>query len=174
MSTVPFAKVEIHAPADAAVIASALGVWRAANEGSSLVQHPDRLREWAAYEDTRLIAAYDGTVMIGMLLSMVGRSDDGAGPPVPGLRHLAGVAVLPERWASGVGRKLLEAALSDARSADAHSVTLWARRGNDRAERLFKSAGFDPTGRSQRDEAGQEMLHYELTFGDGTIANPNS
>jgi ribosomal protein S18 acetylase RimI-like enzyme len=160
MSVIPDHEIRVYAPATGPIIDLSIGVWKAANSGSELVQHPERLRTWASHPASRLVAAYDGDAMIGMLVNMVGRADDGFGPPVSSFRHLAGVSVLPDHWGRGVGRRMLQATLADVQAANVRVVTLWARRGNGRADRLFKSVGFRLTGRTQPDEVGHEMLHY--------------
>jgi ribosomal protein S18 acetylase RimI-like enzyme len=160
-------EIRIQAAALPALIDVAIELWKTANSGSELVQHPERLRMWASDQTTRLIGAYDGDAMVGMLLSMVGRANDGSGPPVSSFRHLAGVSVLPNRWGKGIGRKMLQATLADVEADNVRMVTLWARRGNERADRLFKSVGFQLTGRTQPDEAGNQMLHYECKVPGG-------
>ena len=147
--------------ADPAELGSALGVWRAANVGSRLHGHVENLRGWASQDGARVFVAAEGTRLVGAALSLPGRAADGAGPVLPGRRHLTGFAVLPERQRQGIGRGLLLAVLEDARSDGCTRVTLWTHAANDPARALFEAAGFVPTGRSEPDESGAEMLQLE-------------
>jgi ribosomal protein S18 acetylase RimI-like enzyme len=146
---------------------AAIGVWESANSGSGLDGHQQRLRQWARLPGSTLHLAVGDPpgAVLGMVLSMTGRAYDGAGPPIAGLHHLAGLAVLPARQRAGVGRALLEHAVAHARSLRAERVTLWARRGNAAAEHLLGSVGFTTTGRTQPDATGAIMDHFELVLG---------
>ena len=134
---------------------AAVAVWRSANATSPLGHHAARLRSWAQEPGAKLFVAADGDDLVGMILSLVARADDGAGPPIPGARHITGVAVLPDRQRGGVGGTLLRAALDDARAEGCDRVTLWTHVGNERALRLFEAYGFRPTGRTAYDDAGE-------------------
>ena len=64
--------------------------------------------------------------------------------------EIANLAVAPEGWGSGIGRRLLEAALSAAAARGAAAVYLEVRDSNDRARRLYRSSGFVEIGRRRR------------------------
>ncbi len=148
--------------ADRTEVDAAIEVWKAASSESQLAGHPEHLRAWAGASGAVLFVADSGTTLIGMALSLVGRANDGAGEPIPGLRHLTGVAVLPEHQGSGVGGRLLDAALDHAHSVGCDRVTLWTGRTNARAQRLFAARGFHPTGRTMPDDAGAAMVHFAV------------
>ncbi len=64
-------------------------------------------------------------------------------------RHKAlviGMVVAPERVGLGVGRRLLDALVADARASGLARLVLTVTRGNQRAERLYESAGFKSFG----------------------------
>ena len=147
--------------ADPAELESALGVWRAANVDSRLYGHVEHLRGWARQDGARVFVAAEGKRLVGVAFSLPGRADDGAGPILPGRRHLTGFAVIPERQRRGIGRSLLSTVLEDARSDGCRRVTLWTQATNVPARRLFEAAGFLPTGRSDSDDTGAEMLQLE-------------
>jgi len=147
--------------ADQAELESALAVWRAANVDGRVHHQLENLRRWAREDGARVFVAVEGERPVAVAFSLLGRADDGAGPLVPGHRHLTGVAVVPERQRRGIGRKLLARALEDARNEGCGRVTLWANATNVPARRLFESAGFVPTGRSERDDSGASMLLFE-------------
>jgi ribosomal-protein-alanine N-acetyltransferase len=69
-------------------------------------------------------------------------------PPDEG--EIANLAVAPSGWGSGTGRRLLNAALSEALTRGAAAVYLEVRDSNDRARRLYPSSGFEEVGRRRR------------------------
>jgi ribosomal protein S18 acetylase RimI-like enzyme len=151
--------------ASAQEVEAAIDVWRAANPGSALVEHPERLRRWSADRGAQLYVADDGSGrVVGAVLSVLGRADDGAGELIPGLRHLTGLAVVPERRRAGVARSLLRVLLDEAAEEGCARVTLWVRADNLPAQRLFASLGFRPTGRREPDDAGAESMHMEVAL----------
>ena len=150
--------------AGAQEVEAAIEVWRAANPTSGLEQHPERLRRWSSDHGAQFHVAVDGERVVGVVLSIPGRADDGAGELISGLRHLTGVAVVPDRRGEGVARSLLGAVLDEAARAGCERVTLWVRADNLPARRLFESFGFEPTGRREPDDAGAESMHMGLSL----------
>jgi len=142
-------------------IGAAVRVWQAANPDSRVPEHADSLRGWARDPGAVLLVAESGGRVVGMVLLLPGRDQDGAGGVVPGLHHLTGLAVRSESRRSGVGSALLDTALREAADRKATRVTLWTAEGNAAAQRLFVSRGFVPTGRSAGDGGGTVMLHFE-------------
>lgn len=61
--------------------------------------------------------------------------------------ELANLAVVPEARGRGIGRRLLDAALSAAAEAGARAVYLEVRASNTVAQRLYAASGFVPVGR---------------------------
>jgi ribosomal protein S18 acetylase RimI-like enzyme len=145
-------------------VEAAIDVWHAANPGSALVEHPKRLRRWSTDQGARLHVAVEGGRIVGAVLSVLGRADDGAGELIPGLRLLTGLAVVPERRRAGVARSLVRALLDEAAREGCERVTLWVRADNLPAQRLFATFGFRPTGRREPDDAGAESMHMEVAL----------
>jgi ribosomal protein S18 acetylase RimI-like enzyme len=145
-------------------VEAAIDVWRAANPGSGLRQHPERLRRWALDPGARMHVAIDGDHIVGMVLSVLGRADAGAGEVIPGLRHLTGLSVVPARRREGIARNLVRSLIDEARHEPCERVTLWVHADNVAARRLFESVGFRPTGRSELDDADVETSHMELVL----------
>ena len=160
MSEQPLRAVDIRR-AQPEEVAAAISVWAAANRQPATGGHADRLRAWANEDGARLFVAVDEDRVVGTALSLPGREDGGAGDLVPGLRHLTGVAVLPEHQGRGLGRRLLTATIADARSDGSTRVTLWTDAQNRKAIGLFESLGFHTTERTL-DEQGSEMIRLEL------------
>jgi ribosomal-protein-alanine N-acetyltransferase len=61
--------------------------------------------------------------------------------------EIANLAVSRPAWGAGVGRALLDAALSEAASRGVGAVFLEVRESNERAQRLYASRGFEQVGR---------------------------
>jgi ribosomal protein S18 acetylase RimI-like enzyme len=99
--------------------------------------------------------------VVGMALVEPGRADDGAGEPIPGHGHVSMVFVHPSHWSNGYGKHLLRAvhALGFTRT------TLWTRRSNTRAQRLYAAAGYTPTGRSAQLHDDDEIIQLEHLAG---------
>ncbi|MEV0127052.1 GNAT family N-acetyltransferase [Dactylosporangium sp. NPDC050688] len=103
------------------------------------------------------VAAGHPRSVVGMALVEPGRAADGAGEPVPGYGHVSMVFVHPSHWSNGYGRHLLRAvhALGYTRT------TLWTRRSNDRAQRLYATTGYTPTGRTSHLTDGDAIIQLE-------------
>jgi GNAT superfamily N-acetyltransferase len=101
---------------------------------------------------TWFLLAYDGPILVSMSSIQPLRSDNGAGPIVPGNSFLSYLYVDPERWGEGIGGAILDAVLSEARSRRSERIQLLTYEDNERAHRLYHSRGFWPTGRT----AGQQ------------------
>ena len=144
----------------------AIGVWRASNEarlegrGVPPPEHGARVRAHLENPDAFLFVAEDGAVS-GMAVGMQGLADDGAGPPIKGLCHVGAVFVSPERWGEGLGGRLVDAVLDEARARGYVKAQLWTHAGNARAHKLYTRRGFRRTGREKQDDIGEPIAHYE-------------
>lgn len=65
----------------------------------------------------------------------------------PATGHLFALYVAPHAAGRGVGRLLLERVISDLDPQSQRSITLWVFEANERAQRLYRAAGFEPNGR---------------------------
>lgn len=91
---------------------------------------------------TTLVAVVDGTIA-GFASVGPYREDDGSLNPAHG--ELYALYVAPERWSTGAGRALLEAAGKTL--ADAYpDMRLWVLEENHRARRFYERAGLRPDG----------------------------
>jgi ribosomal protein S18 acetylase RimI-like enzyme len=144
----------------------AIAVWRAANtarRGGCPVpaEQEARVRGIVAKRDGFLLVAADAGAVVAMGLGLQGLADDGAGPPIPGLCHVAMVFVAPDRWGRGVGGQIVDALLAAARARGYRRAQLWTHADNVRAQRLYERRGFAPSGRRKADDLGEEIVHYE-------------
>lgn len=94
------------------------------------------------------VAMVDGAV-VGF--ANVGEARD---PDAVGEGEVYAIYVDPARWAAGVGRALMTAALGDLRGRGACRVVLWALRDNARAEAFYHAAGFVPDDRARESTFG--------------------
>jgi len=149
-------------PADAPAMAA---LWRAAVQARragldlSEAEALDASRTLNDPETFSMLAKVGG-VLIGTALGMPARDDDGRGPSIPGLCHITMVAVAPDWWGRGVGRRLISALLGAIREHGYTDAQLWTERSNTRARRLYDGFGFTPSGREKPGDAGEVFLHF--------------
>lgn len=76
----------------------------------------------------------------------------------------------PDRWGSGVGRALLDAACDHLRTSGFSTAVLWVHPDNARACRFYRAAGWRPDGNEVRVEVlGVEVpeVRYHCSLTDG-------
>jgi len=135
-------------------IDAAVSVWLAANRGRDLPNHPDRLRTWAHGAEAVLDLVDDHGQLVGMALRLAGRTDDGAGAPVPGLCHLTGICVLPKWQGQHLGGRLLDEVLAVARQDRYVRATLWTHQHNPVLACSLRPVASYPPGGSSRTSLG--------------------
>lgn len=150
----------------------AIAVWRSANTARRGGRQPPPEQEARTRGHVGtpgaflLVAEAAGEApdeIVGMALGVQGLADDGAGPPIPGLCHVSMVFVAPERWGRGVGGRLVDALLAEARARGYDRAQLWTQADNPGAQRLYEGRGFRRSGR-EKDELGERIVHYERTL----------
>ena len=143
----------------------ALAAWRAAEEGRrrgpASPEHGERVRAHLENPSAFLFVAENEGEIVGMSVGMQGLADDGAGPPVDGLCHIGAVFVAPDHWAQGLGGRLVDAVLSEARARDYARAQLWTHADNTRAHHLYERRAFKRTGREKKDDQEETIVHYE-------------
>lgn len=144
---------------------AALAVWRAAVEarrhGPASPEPGERVRGHGQNPSAFFFVAEMAGEISGMAVGMQGLADDGAGPPVDGLCHIGAVFVAPGHWAKGLGGRLVDAVLAEARVRGYHHAQLWTHADNDRAHRLYEGRGFTRSNRRKNDDAGETIVHYQ-------------
>ena len=143
----------------------ALAVWTSANaarrgERAPLPEQEGRARGHLGTPGAFLFVAEVSDGIVGMALGVQGRANDGAGPPVAGLCHVSMVFVAPDRWGEGIGKRLVDALLAEARARGFDRAQLWTQQDNRSARRLYEDRGFRPSVRD-KDEFGERIVHYE-------------
>jgi GNAT superfamily N-acetyltransferase len=74
-------------------------------------------------------------------------SEDGTG-------EVYAIYVDPARWGHGAGRALIERAEVSLRESGFQKALLWALKGNERAERFYRAAGWERDGEKEDDFQG--------------------
>ena len=111
---------------------------------------------------TTLVAVLDGTI-VGFAHLGPYREDDGSLDPGHG--ELYALYVAPERWGTGAGRALIEAAEQEL-ARTYRNVRLFVLEENHRARRFYERAGWRPDGfRDLWRPSGTEVDLPELRYG---------
>jgi GNAT superfamily N-acetyltransferase len=107
----------------------------------------ERVRAHLCDPASWFLVAHQGPAMVGMASVRPLRGDGPAGTATPaGL--LSYLFVIPERWGQGIGGKMLDAALAEAKRRRYSRFDLWTHQDSERSHRLYRSRGFTPTGRA--------------------------
>lgn len=125
---------------------------------------PARLAERLRSPDAIFVVSSHGPSLIGMAAGVQARHDGGAGDPIPGLCHITMVAVHPDHWGHGVGRRLLDALIPEVREHGYDRAQLFTQTGNTRARRLYEGLGFTRSGLIATADNGEEIAHYTLAL----------
>lgn len=141
-------------------VESAFAVWRAAETARRGGPPPPvskvRVRGYARRARASLFVAEGGTSgVVGMALLTPATSRPSE------VSVLQMVFVSPERWGEGIGGKLVDAALAEARSGSYRQIQLWAHACDARARRLYESRGFRRSGPQQTGESGEPIVRYD-------------
>ncbi len=118
------------------------GIWP--NRADRVERVSAHLRNPASW----FLLAYEGPALVGMASAQPLRGEGGAGPAIPGGCFLGYLFVVPERWGAGIGGVILDTALAEAKRWHYSRMQLWTHEDNERAQRLYRSRGFAPTGRT--------------------------
>lgn len=161
-------------PRDAAAIeAVRVGTWKVAYRGilpDALLDAKEprsgpaleRLRDWIrepleesveAPSGKGIWVASRGEEVLGFVHHGPSRDRD-----APGAGEVYALYVQPGAWDLGLGRRLMERALTDLAAAGLEPVTLWVLRENQRARRFYRAGGFCPDGASKQVESGGAVL----------------
>lgn len=119
-----------------------------------------RLEEGLRRSGSWLLVAEEGAALVGMALAEPMRDDVGAGAVIADGGFLGYLYVVPDRWGEGIGGRLLDAVLEDARTRSYRRIRLWTHADNERSHSLYLSRGFSPTGRVVESES---EWAYEIT-----------
>jgi ribosomal protein S18 acetylase RimI-like enzyme len=113
----------------------------------------DHVRARLRDPDAWLVVATERPEMVAMASARALREHDGQGPVIPGGCFLGFLYVAPERWGRGIGGALLDAVVAEAIRRHQPRIYLLTHPDNVRSQRLYRSRGFSPTGRSAAGQA---------------------
>ena len=138
----------------------AFAVWRAAETARRGGPPPrvseERVRGYARRARASFLVAEVGAgelVGMALLTPATSRPDD--------VSVLQMVFVSPGCWGEGVGGRLVDAALAEARAMGYARCQLWTHASDERVRRLYEGRGFERSGRQQIGESGDRIVHYD-------------
>jgi ribosomal protein S18 acetylase RimI-like enzyme len=172
--------IRAAAPEDAAGIARVhVESWRAAYPGIVPQAVLDNLSVerratfWAGQlsnpGDSRTWVAEEGDAIVGFVGTRPPDVEDAADLP-PGIVELATIYVLPDAVGRGVGRALMERALSELAAGGAAAAFLWVFKANERARRFYEAAGWTVDDTARDLDLGGEaipIVRYRVAMGTG-------
>ena len=83
---------------------------------------------------------------------LAGFASIGPSPDPASAGEVYAIYVEPERWGSGCGRALMEAALAELREAGYAEAVLWVLEDNPRARRFYEAGGWELDGGEKEDD----------------------
>lgn len=101
---------------------------------------------------------------VGMALAEPGRDNDGT--PLPDLCHISMLFVHPDYWGRRVGQHLIDAIAEHAARSGHTRLQLWTGTANRSAQRLYRRAGFEPTGHVKHLASGEPVIHLMRCIGN--------
>ena len=120
-----------------------------------------RVRAYLTEPHAFLLVADESGEVVGLALGMRNPNDDGNTSPLDGVCYVPMVYVAPRRWGRGIGGRIVDAVLAEARRLGYGRIHLWTQTDNTRAQRLYEGRGFLRIGREETDSAlGERCLHY--------------
>ena len=147
-----------------------VAAWRAAYVGVvpddvlARLDVAERVRRWIelVHRGVRLLVAEDEAGVVGYASSGASRDDDATAA----VGELYALYVVPDRWGTGVGHLLHDAALDGLRQERSTCATLWVLAENTRGRRFYESHGWRPDGRSRSEQVlGGALVEYRCVRG---------
>jgi ribosomal protein S18 acetylase RimI-like enzyme len=143
-------------------IEAAVDVWRQANIARGKIPSHERVarvRTKLSDPSALVIVAADDVGLVGMALAEPGRDQDGTGDLSPELCHISMIFVHPDHWGRHIGQHLIDAVAEHATRRGHTDLQLWTGDSNERAQRLYRRAGFLPSGRTKQLDTGEAVIH---------------
>ncbi len=130
--------------------------------GDSPIEEVDieRTRRYLTQIDAFGFVTEVDTKIVGFILAMDGRLEDGAGAVIPELCHIAAVFVAPLFWNRKIGTLLMAKLLAAARERSYLRAQLWTQDYNVHARKLYARHGFVASERTKFDERGDRLMLY--------------
>ncbi|WP_329027061.1 GNAT family N-acetyltransferase [Streptomyces sp. NBC_00690] len=144
-------------------LAAVVGIWQQANIARGrppTEQRVARVEDKLTDPDALVLVASIGDEVVGMTLAEPGRNQDGHGARLEDLCHISMVFVHPDHWGRRIGLLLLEGISGHANKQGYTHIQVWTGESNDRAQHLYRRAGFTPSGRTLLLDSGEPVLHF--------------
>jgi ribosomal protein S18 acetylase RimI-like enzyme len=122
----------------------------------------ERVRSHLYDRASWFLVAAQGPVVVAMASARPLHGDDSAGAATQA-GILSYLYVVPERWGEGIGGMMLDAALAEAARRQYARFNLWTHQDNERSQRLYRSRGFTPAGRTAHGEDEWVRLTVPVT-----------
>lgn len=90
---------------------------------------------------------------------VVGFAGFGPSQETPATAEIGTLYAMPEVWGTGIGKRLMLAALTTLGQADYTRATLWVLEDNERARRFYEAAGWRADGAAVEDTTGGASLN---------------
>lgn len=130
-------------------------------DGLSVPKRAEMWQRIIAEKKFQLLVAEHDDGIVGFVNFGSARDPDA----VPGLTgEILAIYVDPNRWHEGIGRELLEAVLSELRSAGFNEVILWVLDSNSRARVFYERAGFSVDGATKNGIVGDNAKIQEVRY----------
>jgi GNAT superfamily N-acetyltransferase len=130
-------------------------------DGLSVPKREEMWRRIIAEQKYQLLVAEHDDRIVGFINFGSGRDSEA----VPGLTgEILAIYVDPNRWHEGIGRGLLEAALSELKSAGFNEATLWVLDSNSRGRVFYERAGFSADGVTKSGIVGDNAKIQEVRY----------
>jgi GNAT superfamily N-acetyltransferase len=130
-------------------------------DGLSVPKRAEMWQRIIAEQKFQLLVAEHNDRIVGLVNFGSARDPDA----VLGLTgEILAIYVDPNRWHEGIGRELLEAALSELKSAGFNEATLWVLDANSRARVFYDRVGFSVDGATQSEGVGGNAKIQEVRY----------
>jgi len=120
-------------------------------------QRATQWRRWLVEPPPRvhvLLADHEREGVIGFAVAAPYRAEEGETHPGEHVGELAAIYALAGHWGTGVGRRLMDAAVAELMGEGFTDAVLWVIDGNVRARRFYEAAGWAPDGARKLDQRG--------------------
>lgn len=114
-------------------------------------------RRWLTDPPPRLhvlVADHRSDGIVGFAGVAPYRAEEGEQHPGEHVGELGSIYVLASHWGTGVGRRLMDAAVAELAGEGFAEAVLWVIEGNVRARRFYEAAGWAPDGAAKLDPRG--------------------
>ena len=130
-------------------------------DGLSVPKREEIWRRIVAEQKSELFVAEHNDKIVGLVNFGSARDPD----VVPGLAgEILALYVAPRHWHKGIGRGLLQTALSKLKSAGFNKAIIWVLDSNSRARVFYEQGGFTADGAAKNGIVGDNVTIQEVRY----------